>query len=105
MKAEIKHYAFHEGHKAASDGCGVEANPYWSNDGKVPYGHVEQAVHWNAGWKDYRATGNPTNKDAMKALQTLHLYYSKPAMTVPAAMHAILGKSFADAIATDPFKD
>jgi hypothetical protein len=105
MILTIHHHAFHEGHKAASNGCGIEANPYWTADGKVSAGQREQADQWKAGWQDYRATGNPTNKDAMKALQTLHLYYSKPAMNVPAAMHAILGKNFADVIATDPFKD
>jgi hypothetical protein len=47
----------------------------------------------------------PTNKEALKALQVLHEYYSKPAREVPSSMHSILNKSFAEAISTDPFKD
>jgi hypothetical protein len=50
-------------------------------------------------------TQAPSNKDAMKALQTLHKYYSKPAMSLPLCMCGILSKSFVEAIATDPFKD
>jgi hypothetical protein len=104
-QAKRHHYSFYEGRKAASNGCGVEANPYFDADGNIPNGHLVQAEEWKSGWQEYRTAGNPTNRDAMRALQTLHLYYSKPAMTVPAAMHAMLGKSFVDAIATDPFKD
>lgn len=46
----------------------------------------------------------PSNSDAMKAIQTLHKYFSQPAVIVPMSMHELLGKTFLDVISEDPFK-
>ncbi|URC15501.1 hypothetical protein BD1_60 [Octadecabacter Antarctic BD virus 1] len=48
---------------------------------------------------------HPSNKDAMRALQTLNHYYQQPALNVPLSMTRVLGMSFKEAVSTDPFKD
>ena len=44
-------------------------------------------------------------KEAMKALQTLHKYYSQSAIDVAPSMMPILDKPMREAIKNDPFKE